>query len=660
MVAPDRVQIELEDKSELLEEHMSTEPVQSELRQRQALQQKIGMSEHNQQTPELCSGIVAIQETGKELRDDTAVEITCHVRCAEIGGDSSMSDSESSSTSEEDQAELIQELSDNGLLSAPQANHILQAKNFALLSHYVVVGFVTTLCSGILYGVLLGSMSVDAHVYVTSQTVLLAPWGVKCIFAFLSDQFPILGYKRRYYCAIGHTLVVSVSLLLIALFEEPSDAQCAKTKIYDPIICNENAHLLVLSLMSIVFGLVLADSAADGLMIETAQRMASTKARGNTILTCFIMRVVGAALASTLLAVGFNGRSHLGFFDWELSIQTLFGIAASMSALSSCIWCICETSEETQSTHIRCSHCCIIPLLDNGYDDYTRCETASRRISKLMKMFCTRPFFFFMMFNIFSPAMLNFTSPANEMMRCYWADVQQMQQQIVVLVTSVVYLVTLVAMCNWCRSMSWRRVVCNVTVFCVIVNWPISIVTAFNLYRNQYLFLLQDILRSLPSAAVYLVASLVTVEVSPAGQEATMYGIVTTSHALALPVSRALANVVYGHLPLWINKQEQGALSERSNYKIDSNAFQVTVVASFSLAFCVMLASQSLVIFLPKNKRASATLRIRNADKQSRFYGVATCSIMIVCFVIGITLNIMAIMPNVNCAVWVGGKGCIS
>jgi len=67
-------------------------------------------------------------------------------------------------------------------------------RNVALPFHYLATGYITTVCIGVLYGVLMGVMAVDTNVYWTSQAAILSPWGTKCIFGILSDQFPLLGY----------------------------------------------------------------------------------------------------------------------------------------------------------------------------------------------------------------------------------------------------------------------------------------------------------------------------------------------------------------------------------------------------------------------------------------------------------------------------------
>lgn len=152
--------------------------------------------------------------------------------------------------------------------------------NIAMPAQYVITGFITATFNGLLYGILMGTMAVNANVYGTAQTAITAPWALKCIAGFMSDQFPLMGYKRRYYCIIGHGLVAFVCLSLALFYNEPVPYFCDRqTK----TICNpraaEDVHVIVITFMVVAFGTMVADSACDGLMLEIAKAQTTTANR---------------------------------------------------------------------------------------------------------------------------------------------------------------------------------------------------------------------------------------------------------------------------------------------------------------------------------------------------------------------------------------------
>jgi hypothetical protein len=61
--------------------------------------------------------------------------------------------------------------------------------NVAMPSQYFVSGFIGATITCILYGILIGRMSMDANHYVASQAVVVVPWGFKCCVGFISDNF---------------------------------------------------------------------------------------------------------------------------------------------------------------------------------------------------------------------------------------------------------------------------------------------------------------------------------------------------------------------------------------------------------------------------------------------------------------------------------------
>jgi hypothetical protein len=569
--------------------------------------------------------------------------------------------------------------------------------NAAFPIHYLTTGYIAAVISGVLYGVLMGVMAVEAHVYMTSQTAILAPWGTKFILGMVSDHFPIMGFKRKYYGALGYLLVICAGVYLVFGFEEPAPFHCfgpsganSVVHSYDTsVVCNStaggSAHLMVFALMLVSTGLVISDSAADGMMVETAQCGGTYKDRAHVPLTCFMLRTVGAGVGLLVLGVGFNGPRHLGFFTWEMQLRDLFWTLLGVSVPACAAWLFLAGHDVAVPTRAPCMRVCSgdrptwdTIIVEPGQTRCTRrpptrCEVAGRRVKGLFRVFCTAAFLRFMTFNLMAPMLVSMTSPVDILVRRHWADVQQLQQQAAAFVTSLSYLLCLAAIRRCMDTVNWTMLVAGTTLCSVCAHVGITTLVALGYVRNQYLFLVQDVVGSMPAASMYLLASLATVELAPRGQEASMYGIVTTVHALAGPMGRSIANALYGQLPKWIFDDPPGALSDSRNYVRDEPGFRTTVAAAAAISGLVVLCSIVLLPLAPRNLQEARLIAARHVgvyvDSWARSnthglptlrtgYGVAVVLMLVTAMLGGIACNIWAILPTVRCMQVVGGSGC--
>ncbi|CAL1138010.1 unnamed protein product [Cladocopium goreaui] len=75
---------------------------------------------------------------------------------------------------------------------------------------------------------------------------------------------------------------------------------------------------------------VIADVAADGLMVEFAQREPEEK-RGTIQTTIYLVRTLGMVFAVALVGIGMNGKEYQGTFDFSLTysqVMLIFSLPA--------------------------------------------------------------------------------------------------------------------------------------------------------------------------------------------------------------------------------------------------------------------------------------------------------------------------------------------
>ena len=197
-------------------------------------------------------------------------------------------------------------------------------------------------------------------------------------------------------------------------------------------------------------------------------------------------------------------------------------------------------------------------------------------------------------------------------------------------------------------------------MFSVVVSAVITMTTTFDLWRNQYLFLGVDLLEAVPRSMMFLIGRMACLHIAPDEQEATIYGIVTSVHAISYPLGRGLGNVLYGLLPAltsgdWENR---GALTEPENFIADTPEQRMSVAVAYCLMYVLTLVSIFFLQWCPNTRReAEATCTAGEAEYRLSV-GCITVGLLLAGFVGGLVLGVGAMLPDAACLAAFGGAGC--
>ena len=571
-----------------------------------------------------------------------------------------------------------------------------RCSNLALPLHYLFAGAVQNISVGLLYCVLMGTMAVDGHVYISSRIFVLAPWALKPVFGFFSDCFPVCGFHRKPYCIVGWWLVVCAYGLLVLLFEDPAVPKyCIDTGHGDlgnyvvaAGICNpaaDAAAWLFTGLMALaVFGLMIAEGAAGGLLLECAQSWATASKRGDIMLQQLILRMLGAIVGSSFLALGFNGRKHLGFFDWEMPLWGISVVTAGAGAIMVVLWQTLSDSDIPETMRQRaCGRgCCCCCCLDLGTQyshctesvDHTnhpnqlynitgsRCRTAMALLGKIATILCTPVFAKFCLFEFTFPVFAYITPPSLDMVKRYTprVEVQQLQQQFTDIICYLLFVLFLAVLQRPLLRFSWRCLTGVITCLGVLGVCVVCALTLFDVLRSQYFYLLHEWFAQMPRGYNYLVATLVTAELAPPGMEACVYGVISAAHSIAPLVGRAAGNAIYAHLPPLYTDMPLGALSSAENYLHDTELFRMTaMLAVFTFGFlCVVSLVLLPLLPVPPIMHIVPTKRGSTQSSHNRVRCVLMAVGVPVLFLAATFGTAMAIMPHSSCDTAVGGNGC--
>ena len=106
----------------------------------------------------------------------------------------------------------------------------------------------------------------------------------------------------------------------------------------------------------------------------------------------------------------------------------------------------------------------------------------------------------------------------------------------------------------------------STTVLLNVMDMPFTFLTIYNVIRNQYFYLGETVLYEVPSAANFVVATFIIVEMANEGNEGMVYGLLTTTANLGEPFGNAISNQLFGLF--------QPALSDSANYIEDTSRFR--------------------------------------------------------------------------------------
>ena len=394
------------------------------------------------------------------------------------------------------------------------------------------------------------------------------------------------------------------------------------------------------------------------------------------------LRLLGGSTGSCVLAFCFNGRKHLGWFEWELDFAVINLILCGCSVMMLLLWLVLGQEDIPEIAPRQCADCChccrccvrnssIMASTATFHNATTYCQDAWFLHKRVAKTLCTSLVARFMLFQLLGSVLCWMFTPANEMMKRYWAGVQQMQEQLGDVIDSLIFAVAITLCQSLLLKFSWRNLTAIAAVIGCAGTATVGSITALGVMRNQYFYLVQDLFLQLPRAVNFLVGTWIVSEISPPRLEATIFGLVASVHSLAPVLARAVANPMYAQLPVMSSHLPVGSLSNAEYYTQDAKAFQLCVLISV-LSGAALVGLQGLMVgLLPSDSHTARTSQLIKLNRYARCCGTfwlpATCNsirwyasvgLCITLFVVAVVGTLVALLPSANCDQAVGGSGC--
>ena len=181
----------------------------------------------------------------------------------------------------------------------PWTRSIYARPNLALPTSYFLVGFSTALLATPISVYMIKEIGAQPEQQNVVAILMTLPWSFKLIYGFLSDSFPLFGYRRKSYFALGY-LIYSVSMFMLGFIGKPTVAQLS--------ICVFTATI----------GQIMADVMADTMIVERSRHEPEHK-KGSAQATCYSIRFFGSIVGSLSAILAYNKSS----WGWGLSFAQI-------------------------------------------------------------------------------------------------------------------------------------------------------------------------------------------------------------------------------------------------------------------------------------------------------------------------------------------------
>ncbi|POM78511.1 Transmembrane protein [Phytophthora palmivora] len=352
-------------------------------------------------------------------------------------------------------------------------------------------------------------------------------------------------------------------------------------------------------------GYMIADVASDGLVVEFAQREPEN-IRGNIQSTVYLVRSVAMIMAALLVGFGLNGEDYGGSFSWSFSMSQLMLIFSLLSlvAIPAAVWLIQEPPIGDQIPQFREYMHSLWVLIQN---------------SAMVQILAYR---------FFSGIFDGFTITAGDPIQRYWASVHPLNESLFSVLGLVVFSAALYITKQIGLGWSWRRVIAWTSVSVIVLDGIVGMLTVWDVLRSQWFWLGTPILEELPQAMNFLVSTFVVVELAELGNEAAVYGLLTTVSNLSSPFASCISKNVNALFDVGV-----------TDIIHDSEHVRWQVTWTYVIAYTMKLLSLAWLPLLPRQKRETQALK---RQARSWFWGgVATVSIFIFALLwFGVQVNV--------------------
>ncbi|KAF0697322.1 Aste57867_11981 [Aphanomyces stellatus] len=523
---------------------------------------------------------------------------------------------------------------DFGALRSGGALNLLSWEAFALLSQYAGVGILMGVFGALQYPLFLNYLHMEGYQTASYNVLTSLGWSSKIFFGMISDCFPIFGYQRRPYMVIGW-LLCAVCCLLMAITPFPApyygtDDLALRQPNKTELTANESKFInleapssagffIVMSMLASL-GYVLADAAADAMVVQYAQREPAA-IRGRVQTAIYFTRDTFSMVPTLLVGFCMNGVKFGGTFSWSISPNLVYAILVVPCVLAAYSAFALMVEEKVDRT---------------SFTQYLR-NTWMLLQQRVVWQICA--------FKFFNTVFYSYISTLNDPVASNWVGVNPVVSSAFSILYQIIRVGAMFGIGKYALNWDWRASIALSTVVVVVYDGVLNFLAIWGVMRNQFFQSGLSNLEAIPDAAIFLFGGYLLVEIAEVGNEGLVYALLTSVQNLAIPLSTVLAKSVDSYFDANVDamKQDDTAVRWQVSYAFIAQAgFKL-----FSLVFLVLMPRQKA--YVQVLKRTGSLSRVAAATVVFVFFAG---------YIYNLTTNIMSIYPSTACLRIAGGKGC--
>jgi len=401
------------------------------------------------------------------------------------------------------------------------------------------------------------------------------PASLKLIFGFMSDNFPLLGYRRKSYMFIGWTLA-SLSIFALLTFSDLHIfRQTDETTGKSVVLVNEKSPSIGFLSFTILFsgiGYWLADVMADSVVAEKA-KLEPEESRGHLQSSCYAFRFFGLMVAAPCSTVIYSKYGP----QVVAALMAIFPLS-------------------------------ILPLVYIFWEPHNiEVKSVKVQCNEIWKSVCSRavwqPLGFVYIYNVLQVG----NAAWREYLRSVLGFTANQLNTLLIVAYVLLYLGVL-AYKYYFITWSWRTIYISTTLLNGFFSaLQLLLIMGITFGLSPFVFALgDDVFSDFIGGIQFLPTTIMMVHLCPDGSEGASYAMFTTVHNAAGTLSDAISTLLLG---IWnVSKQTliSGDLSGMMKLTI-----LTTVIQTSGVFFCGLL---------PANKDELMNLNgnVDGGDKRSR------------------------------------------
>ncbi|OWZ12547.1 hypothetical protein PHMEG_00014268 [Phytophthora megakarya] len=529
----------------------------------------------------------------------------------------------------------------------------MSKENLGLLFEYATVGLVYGLLPETIYPFMQMYLNCSGSQVAAAKQLVVLPWSFKVFYGILSDCRPICGYRRRPYMLIGWVICI-IMLLVMAImpigkpyYTVAADRDVAVAD-YTPEIearinydaPAEGAKYVIIMFFA-AFGYVMSDVCADSITVELAQREPLEK-RGKTQSCIYTVRTVMVIFGELLTGFFFNGEEYGGDFDFSLKLLTGFffngeeyGGDFDFSLSFPQLMIIVTVLS--------------LPVLPMTWffikEEKVEAANFKEYITSFWDLLCTRAVYQVIAYNFFANIFADFTYTASTPVASYMVGVTPINSTVSDILSNLLFMFGIMITSKWGLHWNWRWMIVCTAATVIVMDCAVAMIVVWDVFRNQWFWLGPPIVVQLPYGVGWIISTFVTVELAQLGNEAAVYGLITTVTNVASPFATSLTLLVDGPFNI-----------TNDRVKTDDHSVRMDITYTIIIMYAAMVFAWVFLFLLPKQKED--TQRLLREGGSSKLIGAITVGYLTFAIIWSIVTNVLAIFDSTSCLIIAGGTGC--